>query len=77
MSYLDQWLIDDGMCDLGPFACVHCSWVKDGGFSQPLVTCSLAAFLESIVCAKPDGSAAWHRIQIAAHGAQQDTPNQT
>ena len=65
--HLDQWLIDGGMGVLEPVACVHCLYVKNSGFSQPLVPCSLAAFLESTACTKPDGSSAWLLIQVIVH----------
>ena len=42
--------------------------------SQPPVLCSLAAFLESTACTKPDGSSAWLLIQVIVHSPYQKLP---
>ena len=74
--HFDQWLIDGGMGVLGPVACVHCPSVKNSGFSQPSVPCSLAAFLERTACTKIDGSPALLLIQVIVHSPQQKPSNQ-
>ena len=50
--------------------------MKNSGFSKPPAPCSLAAFLDSTACTKPDGSAAWFLIRVIVHGPQQETFNQ-
>ena len=73
--HLDQWLIDGGMVSWDQLL-VYIAFSWRAVLSQPLVPCSVAAFLESTACTKPDGSSVWLLIQMTVHSLQQKTSNQ-
>ena len=75
---VSSWSVADWWWDgcLGTSCLCPFVWVKNSGFSQPPVPCSLAAFLESAACTKLDGSSVWRLLQVIVHSPQQETSNQ-